>query len=86
MASASASAPSTLDRPLARSRNEVSLSAFAFLFAEIVQSAQTRSASVSDLEKRLEECGYGVGARRSPPRVAAPGADAPSVFESFVVP
>jgi trafficking protein particle complex subunit 5 len=41
----------------------VSLSAFAFLFSEIVQYFQNRVDSVSDLEKKLEELGYGVGLR-----------------------
>lgn len=41
----------------------MSLSAFAFLFSEIVQYYQNRVDSVSDLEKKLEELGYGVGLR-----------------------
>jgi len=41
----------------------VSLSAFALLFSELVQYAQNRVSSVSDLERRLEDSGYSVGQR-----------------------
>jgi hypothetical protein len=41
-----------LDRPLIRPKTEVSLSAFAFLFSEVVQYTQNRVTSVADLEKR----------------------------------
>ena len=44
-------------------RSEVSLSAFAFLFSEIVQYHQQRASSIGELEKKLEEAGHGVGAR-----------------------
>jgi hypothetical protein len=43
--------------------SEVSSSAFALLFSELVQYAQNRVSSVSDLERRLEEAGYSVGQR-----------------------
>ena len=41
----------------------VSLSAFSLLFSELVQYCQNRVTSVSDLERRLEEAGYGIGQR-----------------------
>mmetsp|Transcript_12835 Transcript_12835/g.34781 ORF Transcript_12835/g.34781 Transcript_12835/m.34781 type:complete len:213 (-) Transcript_12835:101-739(-) len=53
---------STLDRPIVlRPRLEVSLSAFAFLFSEIVQYAQARSMSISDIEQQLYTQGTGIG-------------------------
>eukprot|EP00986_Skeletonema_menzelii_P019943 scaffold29688_cov154-Skeletonema_menzelii.AAC.1 len=59
-----------LDRPLGRSggrvsgssdATSVSLSAFAYVYSELVQYHQGRAASVSELERRLESAGYGVG-------------------------
>ena len=41
----------------------VSLSAFSFLFSEIVQYSKKRAATLPDLEKRLSELGYNVGVR-----------------------
>jgi hypothetical protein len=41
----------------------VSLSAFSYLFSEIVQYHQNRVDSISELERRLEATGYGVGLR-----------------------
>jgi hypothetical protein len=41
----------------------VSLSAFAYLFSEMVQYHQNRVDSISELERRLESTGYGVGLR-----------------------
>jgi len=52
-----------LDRPITRSRTDVSLSAFSFLFAELVQYSQTRIAHVHELETRLSNIGAQVGAR-----------------------
>jgi hypothetical protein len=52
-----------LDRGLGKGRGDVSLSAFAFLFSELVQYHQSRVASIGDLERRLEESGYSVGLR-----------------------
>mmetsp|Transcript_26148 Transcript_26148/g.24995 ORF Transcript_26148/g.24995 Transcript_26148/m.24995 type:complete len:217 (-) Transcript_26148:86-736(-) len=58
---------SILDRPLGRrggrsgSEGTVSLSAFAYLYSELVQYHQSRVASISELERRLESSGYGVG-------------------------
>jgi len=57
-------AGSVLDRPLGRTRGgdtQVSLSAFAYLYSELVQYHQSRVASISELERRLESSGYGVG-------------------------
>ena len=51
----------SLARP--QGNGEVSLSAFALLFSELVQYTQNRVSSVSDLERRLEESGYSVGQR-----------------------
>ena len=39
----------------------VSLGAFAYLYSELVQYHQNRVTSISDLERRLESAGYGVG-------------------------
>jgi hypothetical protein len=44
---------------------EVSASSFAFLFSEMVQYYQTSCESVTDLEKKLEEAGYGIGQKIS---------------------
>ncbi|KAK8566621.1 hypothetical protein V6N13_002318 [Hibiscus sabdariffa] len=52
-----------LEKPLSRSKQEVSLSAFAFLFSELVQYNQTQVDNISELERRLEDAGYAVGAR-----------------------
>lgn len=41
----------------------VSLSVFAYLFSEMVQYHQNRVDSISELERRLEATGYGVGLR-----------------------
>jgi len=63
-------APSNiLDRPLGgrgRGSNSsteaaVSQSAFAYLYSELVQYHQSRVASISELERRLESSGYGIG-------------------------
>ncbi|CAM9319116.1 unnamed protein product [Pylaiella littoralis] len=65
-----ASAPRTriLDRQIVASGKggkpaEVSLSAFSFLFSEMVQYFQDRVTSIADLERKLEEAGYGMGLR-----------------------
>ncbi|KAL2609209.1 hypothetical protein R1flu_027782 [Riccia fluitans] len=52
-----------VDRPLGKGKNEVSLSAFAFLFSELVQYSQTRVDNIAELERRLEDAGIGVGLR-----------------------
>jgi len=41
----------------------ISLSAFSYLYSELVQYHQGRVASISELERRLESSGYGVGFR-----------------------
>mmetsp|Transcript_8098 Transcript_8098/g.13408 ORF Transcript_8098/g.13408 Transcript_8098/m.13408 type:complete len:208 (-) Transcript_8098:191-814(-) len=55
-----------LDRPLGgrgtrSAESNVSQSAFAYLYSELVQYHQSRVASISELERRLESSGYGVG-------------------------
>ena len=53
-----------LDRPLKAARAAeatVSLSSFAYLYSELVQYHQNRVDSISELERRLESSGYGVG-------------------------
>eukprot|EP00245_Coleochaete_scutata_P011899 TRINITY_DN4503_c2_g1_i1.p2 TRINITY_DN4503_c2_g1~~TRINITY_DN4503_c2_g1_i1.p2 ORF type:complete len:196 (+),score=36.19 TRINITY_DN4503_c2_g1_i1:249-836(+) len=52
-----------VDRPLGKGKTEVSLSAFAFLFSELLQYCQGRVNNVAELERKLEEAGYGVGMR-----------------------
>ncbi|KAF4347924.1 hypothetical protein G4B88_007834 [Cannabis sativa] len=52
-----------LDKPLSKGKQEVSLSAFAFLFSELVQYNQTQVDNIAELERRLEDAGYSVGAR-----------------------
>ncbi|ACI65433.1 predicted protein [Phaeodactylum tricornutum CCAP 1055/1] len=58
-----------LDRPIggrgSRSTSEqtVSLSMFSYLYSEIVQYHQNRVDSISELERKLEATGYGVGLR-----------------------
>ncbi|WVQ98621.1 hypothetical protein IAU59_005751 [Kwoniella sp. CBS 9459] len=53
-----------LDRPLNKTKGaEVAMSAWAFLFAEIVAYSQSRVDSVTDLEKRLSSTGYEAGQR-----------------------
>ncbi|KAJ3374837.1 hypothetical protein AMAG_13523 [Allomyces macrogynus ATCC 38327] len=53
-----------LDRSITRPRvGEVSLSAFAFLFSELVQYSQKHVKGIQDLEKRLNLVGYRVGQR-----------------------
>jgi len=52
-----------LERPISKTRGEISHSAFAFLFSEIVQYAYNRVSSIEDLQTRLQELGFGVGQR-----------------------
>ncbi|GJP38049.1 hypothetical protein CLOM_g22482 [Closterium sp. NIES-68] len=52
-----------VDRPLSRGKSEVSLSALAFLFSEMVQYSQTRVNNIAELERKLEDLGYGIGLR-----------------------
>ncbi|KAK2833898.1 hypothetical protein Q5P01_017787 [Channa striata] len=51
-----------LERPLTRPKTEVSVSAFALLFSEMVQYCQSRVYSVSELQTRLSDMGQSVGA------------------------
>ncbi|KAI6153224.1 NO signaling/Golgi transport ligand-binding domain-containing protein [Pisolithus tinctorius] len=56
--------PNIYDRNLNKTRSsEVSASAFAFLFSEIVQYTQKRVSGINDLERRLNILGYRVGMR-----------------------
>eukprot|EP00429_Kryptoperidinium_foliaceum_P050112 CAMPEP_0176122210 /NCGR_PEP_ID=MMETSP0120_2-20121206/61544_1 /TAXON_ID=160619 /ORGANISM="Kryptoperidinium foliaceum, Strain CCMP 1326" /LENGTH=174 /DNA_ID=CAMNT_0017456821 /DNA_START=111 /DNA_END=632 /DNA_ORIENTATION=+ len=41
--------------------SSVSLSAFAYIYSELVQYHQNRVDSISELERRLESSGYGIG-------------------------
>ena len=55
-----------LERPLERNssrRTEVSLTAFAYLFSEMVSYCRDRSATLPTLEAKLEELGHRVGSR-----------------------
>ncbi|XP_056143413.1 trafficking protein particle complex subunit 5-like isoform X1 [Lampris incognitus] len=51
-----------LERPLTRPKTEVSVSAFALLFSEMVQYCQSRVYSVTELQTRLSDMGQSVGA------------------------
>ncbi|KAG7216140.1 hypothetical protein INR49_028988 [Caranx melampygus] len=53
---------SILERSLTRPKTEVSVSAFALLFSEMVQYCQSRVYSVSELQTRLADMGQSVGA------------------------
>lgn len=53
---------SILDKQIIKARtDQVSLSAFAYLYSELVQYHQSRVSSISELEQRLSRSGYGVG-------------------------
>jgi len=52
-----------VDRPINKRKTEVSLSAFCFLFAELVQYTRNRVRGVEEFEKRLSDVGYQVGLR-----------------------
>lgn len=54
---------SVYDKPLQRPRTDVSLSAFAFLFAEVVDYCLKKAIVMQELEARLHELGMPVGAR-----------------------
>jgi len=55
---------SIIDQPLNRPKKEVSLSAFSYLFSELVQYCQSRVNLTQELEKRLSDAGYGIGQRQ----------------------
>lgn len=60
--SSSSSSVSILDKSINKPRSDqVSLSAFAYLYSELVQYHQSRVSSISELEQRLASSGYGVG-------------------------
>ena len=46
-----------VDQPMSSGRGEVSLSAFAFLFSEMVQYHLQRVSDTNELEVKLEEAG-----------------------------
>ncbi|WVW83225.1 hypothetical protein I302_105243 [Kwoniella bestiolae CBS 10118] len=53
-----------LDRSINKTKgSEMALSAWAFIFAEVIAYSQSRSDSIADLEKRLSTLGYEVGQR-----------------------
>ncbi|CAG0920174.1 unnamed protein product [Notodromas monacha] len=52
-----------LDKSLNRGRTDLNVSAYAFLFSEIVQYSQNRSQTVPELQKRLSDLGFHVGSR-----------------------
>eukprot|EP00798_Chlamydomonas_sp_ICE-L_P023018 gene23018-30211_t len=55
-----------VDRPITKNKLEiptVSLSAFAFLFSEVIQYTMDRASSTGDLEDRLDKVGFQVGVR-----------------------
>lgn len=51
-----------LDRPLPKQSLVTSSAAFGLVFSELVQYHQSRVTSISDLERRLEQAGFGIGA------------------------
>lgn len=51
------------EKPLTKLRGEVSLSAFSFLFSEIIQYYQTRVSETDDIETKLSELGHDIGLR-----------------------
>lgn len=54
---------SILDKSLSRGKQEVSLAAFALLYSETVQYCQARSNTVPELQAKLHDLGWQVGAR-----------------------
>ena len=56
-------APTVYDRNLHRRRNEVSFSAFAYVFSEAIQYCNRQARDVSDLETRLNRMGQHIGMR-----------------------
>jgi trafficking protein particle complex subunit 5 len=51
------------DKPLAKPRGEVSLSAFTYLFSEMIQYYHGRVTTIEEIEKKLYDAGYGIGLR-----------------------
>ncbi|BES96743.1 trafficking protein particle complex subunit [Nesidiocoris tenuis] len=54
---------SILDRSLSKGKNEVSLSAYALLFSEVVQYCQNKVHTVPELQAKLAEMGQEVGVK-----------------------
>eukprot|EP00930_Biecheleria_cincta_P032077 TRINITY_DN22257_c0_g1_i1.p1 TRINITY_DN22257_c0_g1~~TRINITY_DN22257_c0_g1_i1.p1 ORF type:complete len:189 (+),score=39.58 TRINITY_DN22257_c0_g1_i1:109-675(+) len=54
---------SIYERPLHKTRNDVSLSAFAFLFSEVVDYCLKKAIVMQELEDRLHELGLPAGVR-----------------------
>ncbi|XP_067928670.1 trafficking protein particle complex subunit 5-like [Watersipora subatra] len=54
---------SILDRPLSKSKAEINVATFAFLFSEMVSYCEKRASTVSDLNGRLHALGYEVGTK-----------------------
>lgn len=53
-----------MDRPLPRGgKEQVSLSAFAFLFSELIQYSQARVDTTDQLQQKLKDAGVGIGRR-----------------------
>ncbi|TPX72696.1 hypothetical protein SpCBS45565_g00269 [Spizellomyces sp. 'palustris'] len=56
--------PAILERNLSKGKsNEVSVAAYAFLFAEMLSYATKKSSGIQDMEKKLSDFGYRVGIR-----------------------
>lgn len=55
--------PTIYEKSLHKARGEVSASAFAFLFSELVQYTQNKVESIEQLEEKLAEAGHGIGIR-----------------------
>jgi len=54
---------SILDKSLSRGKQETSLAAYALLFSEVVQYCQARSNTIPELQTKLHNLGWQVGAR-----------------------
>ncbi|ESO07809.1 hypothetical protein HELRODRAFT_76182 [Helobdella robusta] len=52
-----------LDKSLSRGKSEVSISAFALLFSEIVQYCHNRVNTIPELQQKLSDLGFHVGQR-----------------------
>mmetsp|Transcript_25616 Transcript_25616/g.65011 ORF Transcript_25616/g.65011 Transcript_25616/m.65011 type:complete len:202 (-) Transcript_25616:369-974(-) len=66
MGSRSKQSMNIVDRPITKNKLEiptVSLSAFAYLFSELIQYAMDRASSTVELDDRLDRVGYDVGLR-----------------------
>eukprot|EP01103_Thecamoeba_quadrilineata_P008613 TRINITY_DN1834_c0_g1_i2.p2 TRINITY_DN1834_c0_g1~~TRINITY_DN1834_c0_g1_i2.p2 ORF type:complete len:192 (-),score=41.40 TRINITY_DN1834_c0_g1_i2:1065-1640(-) len=50
-----------IDRPISKGKAEVSLSAFSFMFSELIQYLEGRVSEITELERRLSLVGYSVG-------------------------